>query len=443
MRALLQEQAGRNAKPAGSGEVSGDAPLLEEKTRSIRVSTDKLDSILDLTCEIVTSRERLGQELKGERVSEKSMNLHSDSERLCRNLQEAVMKARMVPLLPIFRQYSRTVRDMSQALGKRAALQILGEEVDVDTAMADGLRDPLTHLLRNALDHGLESPDVRTAAGKDPLGRLELKASQGPDGISIRVSDDGAGLPRDRILERVRALGLAAEPERLSDPELFSFIFLPGFSTAKTVTSMSGRGVGLDIVRRNVEALRGTVDVESRKGFGTTFTIRLPLTTAIIQGFSVGVGRGTYIIPLETVVECVALPSGKFGEDGRGVFNFRGRTIPCVHLGSLFNVERVPTARERVVILQQDSRRMGVVVERIFGNGQAVIKPLPSNFQRLPGVSGATILGDGKVALVVDVPGIFKKRSSAKCLQPSSKESDLGQEHRGRSVRESRAHQQA
>ncbi len=418
LRDLLCENVRRPiGLPAEDG--GGAAPgSSAEKTRSIRVSVDKLDSILDLTCEIAASGERLGQGLREGCGFEEAQSLHADAGRLCRNLQEAVMKARMVPLMPLFRHYTRTVRDLSQALGKRACLSISGEDVEVDTAMSDGLRDPLTHLLRNALDHGLESPGQRESAGKNSIGKIGLTASQGADGIMIQVSDDGGGLPREAILQRARSLGLAKDTDRLSDAELFAMVFLPGFSTSQAVTTMSGRGVGLDIVQRNMESLRGTVEVESVEGQGTTFTLRLPLTTAIIQGFLVGVSGRVYVIPLESVVECSAFSPQGFRRDRCGILSLRGRPIPFVHLGRLLHVPLSSVERESVVFVQQEARTIGVVVDELFGSGQVVIKPLPDHFNRLPGVSGTTIMGDGKVALVLDMPSLLRKADTGKELSP-------------------------
>jgi two-component system, chemotaxis family, sensor kinase CheA len=319
----------------------------------------------------------------------------------------------MVPIGPTFRQHTRTVRDLATSSGKQARLEIEGEDVEVDTTVVNLIRDPLTHMLRNAVDHGLETPEKRQAAGKEPCGLIRLKAFHDTGNIVIQISDDGAGLNRARILEKARSRGLATKAE-LSDSELFRLIFEPGFTTAEKVTDVSGRGVGMDVVRRNIEALRGTVSVESKEGAGTTLTIRLPLTLAIIEGFLVGVGLETYVLPLDVVVECVDLPESERSiTASEGMINLRGKSLPYVRLRHMFGGEIENSVREQIVVVQHHDLRAGFVVDALYGENQIVIKPLGKLFQGLPGVSGSTILGNGRVALILDVPAIVTGLSKA------------------------------
>jgi two-component system chemotaxis sensor kinase CheA len=405
--------AAEPARPAAAvrnspGRRKEDVTEWSERTRTLRVDIDKLDRMLNLTGEIAIARGRIRQmlaELTGA-SGEETLEVQRDSDRLFLDLQELVMKIRMVPIGPTFRQHNRTVRDLATSSGKQARLEIEGEEVEVDTTVVNLIRDPLTHMLRNALDHGLESPEKRLAAGKDPCGLIRLKAFHDTGNIVIQISDDGAGLNRTRILEHARNRGLITKAE-LSDTEIFRLIFEPGFSTAEKVTDVSGRGVGMDVVRRNIEALRGTVTVDSKEGAGTTITIRLPLTLAIIEGFLVGVGVETYVLPLDVVVECVDLPETERGNGAsEGMINLRGKSLPYVRLQHMFGGEVEDTAREQIVVVHHHETRVGLVVDALYGENQIVIKPLGKLFHGLPGVSGSTILGNGRVALILDVPAI-------------------------------------
>ena len=317
------------------GRRTDDVQAWRERTQTLRVDIDKLDRMLNLTGEIAIARGRIKQMLDelAHRGGEEVLEVHRDSDRLFLDLQELVMKIRMVPIGPTFRQHIRTVRDLATASGKQARLEIEGEDVEVDTTVVNMIRDPLTHMLRNAMDHGIEAPEQRRKAGKDPCGRVRLCAYHETGNIVIQLIDDGAGLNRKRIAERARMRGLVADPEKLSDAELNRLIFEPGFSTAEKVTDVSGRGVGMDVVRRNIEALRGTVTVESQEGAGTMLTIRLPLTLAIIEGFLVGVGNESYVLPLDVVVECVEMPaSERHNGAAQGVVNLSGKSLPYLPL---------------------------------------------------------------------------------------------------------------
>ena len=401
----------KKERRAGQGRHRADSGGMRAQT--LRVEIEKLDRMLNLTGEIAVARERLAgllDETDHAKQIEDILEAHRAADRLFMDLQEEVMKIRMVPLGPTFRQFVRTVRDVATAQGKLAYVELAGEDVDVDMNVIEHLRDPLTHIVRNAVDHGIEEPEQRRELGKDPRGRLSLQAWHEGGSIVIRVQDDGAGLERAKVIERARAMGYTADFEKLTDNELFRLILEPGFSTASEVTEFSGRGVGMDVVRRNVEALRGVISIESRAGVGTTITIRLPLTLAIIRGFAVGVDEETYIMPLDAVIECIEFPrDGSEEFAGRGVINLRGQALPYVRLRDCFRLGGQPTERENVLVLRYHDQRVGLVVDRLFGENQTVIKPLSRTLGELPGVSGSAILGNGRVALILEVEGLLRE----------------------------------
>jgi two-component system chemotaxis sensor kinase CheA len=318
------------------------------------------------------------------------------------------MMLRMVRLGPAFRAHQRTVRDVAHQRGKLVHLVREGEDVEVDTSISEQLRDPLTHMIRNAVDHGIESPEDRVAAGKSATGRLVLRALHQAGVIVIEVEDDGRGLNREKIAARAVSMGLVDDATAISDEELFDCIFEPGFSTAAEVTAVSGRGVGMDVVRRHIRALRGTIDVASTPGHGTRFTIRLPLTVAIINGLLVAAGGEHYVVPLDTVEECVDFQSAQAQGTTVGVLNLRGVPVPYAHLAASIGGAASQSARACAVILRQGHRRIGLVVDSLDGDCQAVIKPLSGMLERLPGIAGSTILGNGRVALIVDVPQLVE-----------------------------------
>jgi len=313
----------------------------------------------------------------------------------------------MVPVGPLFRQNLRAMRELTTAQGKRARLVLEGEDVEVDTALVEGLREPLLHLVRNAVDHGLETPEERREAGKESSGMLVLRAFHEPGTLGVQVSDDGRGPRYERLRERARALGKDAE--RMTKAELEELVFLPGLSTAEKVTEVSGRGLGMDVVRRGVEALRGTVTLSGEEGKGTTVTLRVPLTLASIQGFAVGVGDETYVLPLESVRECLELPADQQGQSGGGVLNLRGQPLPYLRLREVLGVGGPRPARESVVVLGHGENQAGLVVDELYGEGHRVLKPLDRLFPHPPGVSGSTLLDDGHVGLVLDVPSLLKE----------------------------------
>jgi two-component system chemotaxis sensor kinase CheA len=379
---------------------------------TVRVDIEKLDRMMNLTGEIAVARGRLKQllaDLPGQ-VGEAILEVQGEADRLSLDLQELVMKVRMVPLGPLFRQYVRTVRDVAAAHGRQARLLIEGEDVEVDTTVVQHIHDPITHMIRNALDHGIEPPEVRAGKGKDPCGSLTLRAYREAGSIVIQIADDGAGLDRERILSRALALGRVTNPEGLTEHELHRLVLEPGFSTARQITDLSGRGIGLDVVRRNVERLRGSVEIESREGEGTTITLRLPLTLAIIAGFVVGAGSETYVIPLDTVVECLELPRDERPHaDGRGVLSVRSQALPYLRLREVFALPGSPKGREQVVVVRHDGGQVGLAVDALHGESQTVIKPLGPLFQGLPGIAGSAILGSGRVALILDVEALLRQ----------------------------------
>jgi two-component system chemotaxis sensor kinase CheA len=406
------EHQTKKERRTGTGRRRSDSPT-GTRAQTLRVEIEKLDRMLNLTGEIAVARERLSgllDESDRAKQIEEILEAHRAADRLFMDLQEEVMKIRMVPLGPTFRQFVRTVRDIATAQGKLAYVELSGEDVDVDMNVIEHLRDPLTHIVRNAVDHGIEEPEVRRALGKDPRGRLSLQAWHEGGSIVIKVQDDGAGLERSKVVERARAMGYTADFDKLGDNELFRLILEPGFSTASQITEFSGRGVGMDVVRRNVEALRGVISIESRAGIGTTITIRLPLTLAIIRGFAVGVDEETYIMPIDAVIECIELPrDGSEDFASRGVINLRGQALPYVRLRDCFRLGGQPTERENVLVLRYHDQRIGLVVDRLFGENQTVIKPLSRTLGDLPGVSGSAILGNGRVALILEVEGLLRE----------------------------------
>ncbi|WNG40765.1 chemotaxis protein CheA [Archangium violaceum] len=408
----IASSAGRGCAEKSGLEVQAEAPNRE---RTLRVGLDRLDRMLDLTGEIAIARGRLTSMLtQAHRYSpQQLLEAHREADRLYLDLQELVMKVRMVPIGRTFQTFTRTVRDLCQTTGKLVRLETSGEDVEVDTTVTELIRDPLTHLVRNAMDHGMETPEVRQACGKDPTGTLSMRAFHEAGSIVIQVAEDGPGLDRERILARARERGLLGPDEERPDADLFQFIFEPGFSTAPRVTELSGRGVGMDIVKRNVEMLRGTISLETAPGKGTTFSLRLPLTLSIIEGFSVGVGEETYVIPLEHVVECVELPQPERTSGRTGVFNLRGEPLPYLRLREHLSLGGEPPSRESIVVIGQGRGRAGIAVDTLLGQGQTVIKPLGKPCQGLPGLAGSTLMGDGRVALILDVPALLQQALKA------------------------------
>jgi two-component system chemotaxis sensor kinase CheA len=402
-----------DALPAPATPAAG----AEARRPTLRVRVESLDRALDLVGEIGIARGRIGQLLAEGASLEALAEAHDDGERLHLELQESVMRLRMVPLGPVLRPYLRTVRDLAYAHGKLCRVGLEGEEVEVDTSVVESLRDALTHLVRNAVDHGIEPPEARRRAGKDPCGTVTLAARHEGASIVVRVADDGAGLDRARIAVRARELELAAEPERLGDAELLRLLAEPGFSTAPEVTDLSGRGVGLDVVRRRVEALRGSLAIESQPGLGAAFTLRLPLSLALVDGFAFAAADETFIVPLEAVVECMELPRNRHEGVGEGVASLRGAPLPYLRIRDALGIPGQPPRRESMIVIRHESGPAGLVVDTLLGATQRVVKPLGPALDGVPGFSGSTILGNGRVGLILDV-AVLVRRALERAASP-------------------------
>ncbi|MBI5496346.1 MAG: chemotaxis protein CheA [Deltaproteobacteria bacterium] len=407
---LQQLRAAPGAATRAPTGAPADAAPPDERARTLRVDVARLDEMLNVVGEIAVARGRLTQALSAGAAhgGDELLEAYGDTERLWSSLQELVMQVRLVPVGPLFRQHRRTVRDLALRLGKRARLVLEGEDVELDTAVLDHLRDPLVHMVRNAVDHGLEPPEARVQAGKDPVGTVTLRARHDAGSLVIQVEDDGRGLDRAAILQRARERGLPPEAAT-HDADVYQLVLESGFSTAPNITDVSGRGVGLDVVRRNIEALRGTVTLDLRPGGGTRVTLRLPLTLAIIDGFRVAVGEHTFVIPMGSVVECLSLPGTRQANGGSGgVLNLRGEALPYLQLRNAFHLGGPSPTRESVVVVRYHGGRAGIAVDELLGQAQTVIKPLGPLFQHLPSISGSAILGNGRVALIVDVAALVR-----------------------------------
>ena len=395
--------------PLQDSVAEGRAPAAADA--SIRIGVDKVDQMINLVGELVITQAMLLQSAEGldPVLHERLLASLGQLQRNTRDLQASVMSVRMLPVSMVFSRFPRLVHDLSRKLGKQVELKILGEHTELDKGLVERLADPLTHLVRNSLDHGIESPAARRAAGKAPGGLITLSASHQGGSIVVEVGDDGAGLDRARILAKARERGLPA-PDSLSDDEVWPLIFEPGLSTAETVTEVSGRGVGMDVVRRSLHALGGRVDVKSIAGVGTRFTVRLPLTLAILDGMSVRVGSETYILPLGHVVESLQVSADMIhslsGEPR--LIRLRGRYLPVVALHREFGVADGGSdwCAGIMVVVEVDGNPVAVFVDELLGQHQVVIKSLETNFRRVKGFSGATILGDGRVAMIVDLPAL-------------------------------------
>jgi len=407
------------ARAAGEGSSTAKADTLPGPGhRTLRADVDKLDHMLNLTGEIVIAQGRLRQMIEkfGTEQGRALLEMHREAERLYMDLQSEVMSIRMVPAGPLFRQYVRSVRDLAKSQGKLARLEVQGGDVEVDTTVLEQLKDPLLHLVRNAVDHGLETPTVREKQGKNPCGVIRLSAAHSGGNIIVKLQDDGAGFDRNRILEKARRMGLVSRKDELRDEEIYGLVFQAGFSTAESVTDLSGRGVGLDVVRRNIDILRGSVEISSTAGKGSTITIRLPLTLAIIEGFSVSVGAETFVVPLEHVTECTELPaeqrsvqtSPQTGLATSGILSLRGAAVPYVRLRRVFSVSGEAPKRENIVVVKVNGFHAGIAVDELLGGMQAVVKPLGRALRGVSGIAGSTVLGDGRVGLIIDVPGLMR-----------------------------------
>ncbi|WP_165464449.1 chemotaxis protein CheA [Enterobacter cloacae] len=390
----------------------GEKPAARSsESTSIRVAVEKVDQLINLVGELVITQSMLAQ-----RSNELDPVTHGDLitsmgqlQRNARDLQESVMSIRMMPMEYVFSRFPRLVRDLAGKLNKQIELTLMGSSTELDKSLIERIIDPLTHLVRNSLDHGIELPENRVAAGKSPVGNLILSAEHQGGNICIEVTDDGAGLNRDRILAKAISQGMAVN-ENMTDEEVGMLIFAPGFSTAEQVTDVSGRGVGMDVVKRNIQEMGGHVEIQSKQGAGTTIRILLPLTLAILDGMSVKVADEVFILPLNAVMESLQPREEDLHPlaGGERVLEVRGEYLPLVELWKVFEVDGAKTEATQgiVVILQSAGRRYALLVDQLIGQHQVVVKNLESNYRKVPGISAATILGDGSVALIVDVSAL-------------------------------------
>jgi len=398
-------------EPAAAGRQEREKPARASESTSIRVAVEKVDQIINLVGELVITQSMLAQ-----RSNELDPVTHGDLitsmgqlQRNARDLQESVMSIRMMPMEYVFSRFPRLVRDLATKLNKQIELTLIGSSTELDKSLIERIIDPLTHLVRNSLDHGIELPEVRVAAGKSAVGNLVLSAEHQGGNICIEVTDDGAGLNRERILAKAMSQGMAVS-ESMSDEEVGMLIFAPGFSTAEQVTDVSGRGVGMDVVKRNIQEMGGHVEIKSKQGAGTTIRILLPLTLAILDGMSVKVSEEVFILPLNAVMESLQPREEDLHPlaGGERVLEVRGEYLPLVELWKVFDVKGAKTEATAgiVVIVQSAGRRYALLVDQLIGQHQVVVKNLESNYRKVPGISAATILGDGSVALIVDVSAL-------------------------------------
>ncbi|MGU3416231.1 chemotaxis protein CheA [Enterobacteriaceae bacterium C34A] len=396
---------------AAAPRADREKPARVSESTSIRVAVEKVDQLINLVGELVITQSMLAQ-----RSNELDPVQHGDLitsmgqlERNARDLQESVMSIRMMPMEYVFSRFPRLVRDLAGKLNKQVELTLMGSSTELDKSLIERIIDPLTHLVRNSLDHGIESPENRMAAGKSAVGNLILSAEHQGGNICIEVTDDGAGLNRDRILAKAISQGMAVH-ENMTDEEVGMLIFAPGFSTAEQVTDVSGRGVGMDVVKRNIQEMGGHVEIKSKQGAGTTIRILLPLTLAILDGMSVKVSDEVFILPLNAVMESLQPREEDLHPlaGGERVLEVRGEYLPLVELWKVFDVQGAKTEATQgiVVILQSAGRRYALLVDQLIGQHQVVVKNLESNYRKVPGISAATILGDGSVALIVDVQAL-------------------------------------
>jgi two-component system chemotaxis sensor kinase CheA len=419
----LHAQAGQPDKPIGTilleqGSVHVEvveAALTKQKqikesiateNRSIRVDADKLDQLINLVGELIIAGASVNLIAHRSQVTDLQEST-SKLSMLVEEVRDSALQLRMVKIGATFTRFQRVVHDVARDLGKDVALVIHGEDTELDKTVVEKIGDPLMHLVRNSLDHGIESAELRTARGKAAHGTLTLNAFHDSGSIVITVQDDGGGLNRERVLAKAVERGLVDPGQHLSDNDIYALIFEPGFSTAEKVTNLSGRGVGMDVVKRNIAALRGTVGIASEEGVGTTVTVRLPLTLAIIDGFLVGVGKAVYAIPLDMIEECVAFTS----DTDHDYTNLRDQVLPFIRLRALFGTPGKPAKGENIVVLRHGGQKVGLVVDSLLGEFQTVIKPLGNLFSQVQCISGSTILGSGEVGLILDVPALVRQVS--------------------------------
>ncbi|MGM9426967.1 chemotaxis protein CheA [Hydrogenophaga sp. MI9] len=401
------------AKPAARADARAPAQAgLESST--LRVSVSKVDQLINLVGELVITQAMLAQKSRelDSTVNQQLLAGLVDLDRNTRDLQEAVMSIRMIPMSVVFNRFPRMLRDLAAKLGKKVELITHGEATELDKGLIEKITDPLTHLIRNSCDHGLELPEERLAKGKTENGNITLSASHQGGSILIEVRDDGKGLSREKLLKKAREKGMDA-PDSMSDAEVWNLIMAPGFSTAEVVTDVSGRGVGMDVVKKNIASLGGTVEIDSAEGYGMSVKVRLPLTLAIMDGMSVRVSDETYILPLSSVIESFQVKASDINTVAQGaqLVKVRDEYMPVIELERVFSVPRFEFNGDSpiMVVVEADGSRVALMVDELLGQQQVVIKNLESNYRRVPNVSGATILGDGKVALILDTSGLVRR----------------------------------
>ena len=427
LQSALQVQAGAQVSPEQAAPLIGAvlveqasvaapvvAAALEKQKRvkdvkaqenqSVRVDADKLDRLINLVGELIIAT--AGANL----IARKARNVelqeaNSVLSALVEEVRDSALQLRMVKIGATFSRFQRVVHDVSRELGKDIALVVSGEDTELDKTVVEKIGDPLMHLVRNAIDHGIDSPDVRAQRGKPPTGTVRLNAYHDSGSIVIEVGDDGGGLNREKILAKAVERGLAEPGKVLSDSEIYGLIFEPGFSTAEKVTNLSGRGVGMDVVKRNIVALRGSVAISSVAEQGTTVTVRLPLTLAIINGFQIGIGKAVFVVPLDMVDECVEFSA----EAGHDYIDLRGEVLPFIRLRELFDIAGPVSPRPNIVVVKHAGQKFGLAVDTLLGEAQTVIKPLSKMFGQVQGISGSSILGNGEVALILDVPALMQR----------------------------------
>ncbi|AIQ93277.1 MULTISPECIES: chemotaxis protein CheA [Methylobacterium] len=390
------------APAAPTAERSPARRAEERPASSVRVEAERLDELMDRVGELVIAQARLSQ-LAGLSADPGLKGIAEEIERLSARLRDTTMSIRMVAIGALFGRFRRLIHDLSRDLGKPVEFVTGGEDTELDKTVIERLADPLVHLIRNAIDHGIEAPGRRAAAAKAATGRITLTAEHVGAQVLVSVRDDGAGLDAARIRAKAEEKGLCAPGAVLTDQQVYQFLFAPGFSTAQEISALSGRGVGMDVVKKTIESLRGTIDIATEPGGGTTVALRLPLTLAIIEGLLIRVGEGRYVIPLAAVEECVELPAGERGGRGRDFLNIRGALVPFLRLRSLFGAAGEPELHQKVIIVAAGEARVGLVADQIIGNHQTVIKSLSKLHADVATFSGATILGDGTAALIIDV----------------------------------------
>jgi len=409
-------EAPAGARPPEAEQGGGETQFVQVR-ESIKVDADRLDKLVDTIGELVITESMVSQMMRDKYADSVMMGNLSQLDKITRQLQEMSTSLRMVPVRATFQKMARLVRDVAKKSGKSIDFIMAGEDTELDKSVVDKIGDPLVHMIRNSVDHGIEHSADRVKAGKAPVGRVELRAFHKGGNIFIEVVDDGQGLNRERILAKAVENGLISEGANLSEKEIFGLIFQPGFSTAAVVTDISGRGIGMDVVRRNIELLRGRVEIQSTPGQGSVFSIRLPLTLAIIDGMMVGVGDERYIIPTLSIVRSLRPSMEEFSTvQGRGeMYSLDGQMIPVFYLNRLFGVERnhgdkkeESLSESLLVVVENDGFFTGLVVDELLGQHQIVIKTLGKLLQGIPGVSGSTIMTDGRVALILDIAGLVK-----------------------------------